>query len=643
MHLTIATAGHIDHGKSALVAALTGTHPDRLPEEQARGISIELGFAHMQVGEHVLSFVDVPGHERFVRTMLAGVGGVDAVLLVVAADESVMPQTREHLAICQLLDVPTGVVALTKCDLADEMLQAMATAEVRDLLGGTRLSAAEIVPVSVRTGKGLYALRAALVRCGAARRRRDVSAPARLPIDRVFSIRGFGTVATGTLWSGALHVEQVVELWPGGRAVRVRGLQVLGTRVEGAEAGQRVAVNLAAIGHDEVVRGDVLVGPGGVVASRALDVEVTLLADAPRQRHGARVHVHLGTAATVGRLLLPPVHRHGASNEDAEPRRMERGTVQLARLRLEQALPVRRGDRIVLRSYSPVTTIAGALVLDPLARPRSRHGDGHVHTEMTAGGVGAWLEARALEAGPHGLPDGDVAARCGISPSEADHLTTRLAQEGHLVRCGSRWVAVSTLAVVRQGVLDAVDAYAREQPLAGGVPRAALRALQPRRWPAEVVDHVLMALSGEGVLCGDDRVSRPQTGAAGGVSSVASADARVLEALEAAGLQGLTLAELEASGLGLDRRGLEAVLARLARAQHIQRVATMYVGSAHLERVREVLRELAESTEGPQPIEVGWFKERFGLTRRTAIPLLEWLDRARVTRRAGDTRVLLRP
>ncbi|MGI8673007.1 MAG: selenocysteine-specific translation elongation factor, partial [Luteitalea sp.] len=241
MHLTIATAGHIDHGKSALIEALTGTHPDRLPEEQARGISIELGFAHARVGDDVLSFVDVPGHERFVRTMLAGIGGIDAVLLVVAADESVMPQTREHAAICHLLDVPTGVVALTKIDLADATLQAITTAEIHDLLTGTRLASAPIVPVSARTGDGIAELRAALLRCAANRPRRDREAPARLPIDRAFTVKGFGTVVTGTLWSGTLDLEQSVAQWPVGRDVRVRGLQVHGAAVGHAVAGQRVA------------------------------------------------------------------------------------------------------------------------------------------------------------------------------------------------------------------------------------------------------------------------------------------------------------------------------------------------------------------------------------------------------------------
>ena len=367
-HLTIATAGHIDHGKSALVQALTGTNPDRLPEEQARGISIELGFAHTTDGDVTLSFVDVPGHERFVRTMLAGVGGIDAVLLVVAADESVMPQTREHFDICRLLDVRTGVIALTRCDLADDMMQAIAESDVQELVAGTPLASAPIVRVSARTGQGVETLRQALVHCAGAGRARDADVPVRLPIDRVFTVKGFGTVVTGTLWSGTIVPDQEVVVWPAGERARVRGLQVHGAAAARADAGQRVAVNLAGVSLDEIARGHVLLGEGSVLSSRRLAVEVEVLPDAPAQKHGTRMHVHLGTSVALGRLLLPAYDRAGA------PRVAAPGSRTIGVLRLESPLPVRRGDRLVLRAYSPLATVAGARVIDPAPVGRWRPG-----------------------------------------------------------------------------------------------------------------------------------------------------------------------------------------------------------------------------------------------------------------------------
>jgi selenocysteine-specific elongation factor len=624
-HLTIATAGHIDHGKSTLVQALTGTNPDRLPEEQARGISIELGFAHTTVDAVTLSFVDVPGHERFVRTMLAGVGGIDAVLLVVAADESVMPQTREHFDICRLLDVPAGVIALTRCDLADEIMQEVAESDVRALVAGSALESAPLVRVSARTGEGIDALRQALVRV-AVHRTRDADAPVRLPIDRAFSVKGFGTVVTGTLWSGAIASDSELVSWPAGQRVRVRGLQVHGAAADRAAAGQRVAVNLAAVSLTDIERGHVLLGDGAAISTRRVTVAVDVLPDAPPQKHGARLHVHLGTAVALGRLILPPPIEVGRDRVLA-PGQRGPGV-----LRLESPLAARRGDRLVLRAYSPLATVAGAVVVDPQPPVRGLH-----HVGTPAGEVASLLLARVRESGALGCAAADLPARCGVTPATLQRVADDLATQGALAAVGSYWVAADVLPDLRDAVLRRLEAAEAADPMGGGVPRATLRALGGRRWRAEIVDLVIDRLAADGAITGDERLQRATAKPVGRDP----ADARVLVLVEASGLKGLTAGEIEAADDALDRRSVAAVLARLAKARDVDRVGDLYIASGRLADLAGELRRLAGTGEAPAVIEVGWFKERYGLTRRTAIPLLEWLDRTRVTRRQGDARVLI--
>jgi selenocysteine-specific elongation factor len=625
-HLTIATAGHIDHGKSALVQALTGTNPDRLPEEQARGISIELGFAHTSVGGVTLSFVDVPGHERFVRTMLAGVGGIDAVLLVIAADESVMPQTREHFDICRLLDIRSGVIALTRCDLADETMQAVAESDVQELVAGTPLAAAPVVRVSARTGQGLDALRRALVRCAEARRARQVDVPARLPIDRVFTVKGFGTVVTGTLWSGTLLPGTELALWPAGNVVRVRGLQVHGAPADGAGAGQRVAVNLAGVALDQVERGHVLLGDGVAVSTRRLAVDVEILPNAPAQKHGARLHVHLGTSVVIGRLIL-------AGRESVNGvRALSPGAVGRALLRLESPLPARRGDRLVLRSYSPVTTVGGACVTDPLPPPRLLPA-ALVPAEDPAGLILSCVRER----GPFGCPESELPARCGLPVPTTRQLVRELEARGEAVSLGEYWVAAAVLPEMRATLLGVIDAAHAADPLQGGVPRASLRAAAGRRWRPELVDLVLSRLAHEGVVTGDDRIAR----AAPTAAARDPMEERLHAAIDAAGLQGLSVQELETALPGLDRKGTATLLARLVKTRDVERIGDLCIGASRLKGLTDELRRLAGTGQVPARIEVGWFKERYGLTRRAAIPLLEWLDRTRVTRREGEARVLI--
>src|SRR5688572_27454118 len=416
-HVIIGTAGHIDHGKSSLVLALTGTDPDRLQEEKARGITIDLGFAHTVEDGIALSFVDVPGHERFVRNMLAGVGGMDLVMLHVAADESVMPQTREHFDICRLLQVPAGIVVITKSDLADPATLDVVRLEIEELVAKSFLENAPVQPVSARTGAGLPDLRRTLASLAAAVRTRPGDGPPRLPVDRVFSMKGFGTVVTGTLISGQLRVDDEVVLQPSGRTVKVRGLQVHGAPRSEAVAGQRVAVNLSGVDAVALERGETLIGSDVVSVSRHADVAIELLPSAKPLRHGARVRFHQGTRELLGRVALPdsPEIRPGASG--------------FARLHLEAPAVLVRHDRFILRAYSPLSTIGGGTVLDPLPPRRGlRTQAGVARFRRLSSGVPECDAVMTMieEAGVAGLREAQLIARAGVHWSERGRVLAQL-------------------------------------------------------------------------------------------------------------------------------------------------------------------------------------------------------------------------
>jgi len=444
-HLVVGTAGHIDHGKSALVLALTGIDPDRLKEEKERGITIDLGFAHWDAGDVRVAFVDVPGHERFVKNMLAGVGGIDVVVLVVAADESVMPQTREHFDICRLLRVRSGIIVLTKCDLVDADMLELVQMDVADLVHGSFLDGAPVIPASSRTGAGLGEVRAALVAAATRLDARSAGGAARLPIDRVFTMKGFGTVATGTLVSGRLALDADVAALPGDREIKVRGLQVHGEARPSAVAGQRVAVNVAGPSSAGLARGDVLATPGSLTTTRVVDVRLDVLASVGALRHGARVRFHQGTTEVLGRVAVSRVIGDSPESSSAAAE-IPGGRTAFARLRLERAAVLTRGDRFILRAYSPPSTIAGGTVLDPQP-PRGgiRTAIGRERFERLdrAAGAEAVAEAFVGEGGADGLTAAALVARAGLSPDAAAHAVHALCGAGRARRVGDRVVAAS--------------------------------------------------------------------------------------------------------------------------------------------------------------------------------------------------------
>jgi len=493
MNIVIGTAGHIDHGKSSLVRALTGIDPDRLKEEKARGITIELGFAHTTIGDTRVAFVDVPGHERFVRTMLAGVGGIDCVMLIVASDESVMPQTREHFDICRLLRIPRGIVVLTKSDLADAETRAVVRQDVAELVKGSFLESAAVVEVSATTGDGLDRLRDVLVGQASLAGARPVDGAARLPIDRAFSIKGFGTVVTGTLISGKIAVDQELIVQPGDRRVKVRGVQVHGRAATEAVAGQRTAINLGGVDVGEVSRGETLMAAASLSVTRRVDAEIDLLPSAKALKHGARVRVHNGTAEVLGRVSIAgastsakastaakaTVDKSSTANATADEPAGEvaPGSAALVRFRLEAPAVLTRGDRFILRAYSPPITIGGGIVLDAApTRPGVRSADGHSALERLKFGEDgqAPLIAMIDAAGIAGIAASSLISRAGVAPGQLSAVTRTLATRG-VVGAGDRLIAARHVRDASERVLALVAASHRAHPMSEGLSREEAR------------------------------------------------------------------------------------------------------------------------------------------------------------------------
>ena len=648
--VVIGTAGHIDHGKSALVKALTGTDPDRLKEEKARGITIDLGFAHAQVGDVDMAFVDVPGHERFVKNMLAGVGGIDAVLLVIAADESVMPQTREHFAICRLLHVRSGLIALTKSDLVDAETLELARLDARELVAGSALADAPIIAVSSKTGDGLDALRAGLARLAAGLPDHAVDGAPRLPIDRVFSRRGFGTVVTGTLTSGTMRVDQELVLLPSERHVKVRGLQVHGAAQPEAAAGRRVAVNLGGVDVADVQRGDTLTRPGAFEATRRFDATVDLLPDARPLRHGARVRFHHGTTELLGRVALAAdcadhADRNTSGSELAE---LQGGGRAFARIRLEAPAVLTRGDRFIIRAYSPAITIGGGRVLDPLpARTPIRTATAAARFARLTGEVSSSPQRGSGEAGAAmvfveerrgaGLSLDALARRAGITVAAAAALGRELSAAGKVLLVGDALFSAPLVRALEGKLIAAVGEHHRANPISEGIPREEARERIFGLASPALFDAVLLRLSEAGMVAGRDRLAQPGRGV-----SLTAEEARAQEALDRvfreAGLSPPDIATA-ASTAGVDMPVADRVSKLLLRQKTLVKVDTLLFHIQSLDRLRQEVKALKE--QGAAKVDVAGFKERYGVSRKYAIPLLEWLDRERVTRRVGDARVIL--
>ena len=637
--IVIGTAGHVDHGKSALVKALTGTDPDRLKEEQERGITTDLGFAHLDAGAVTLSFVDVPGHERFVRNMLAGAGGIDAVLLVVAADEAVKPQTREHFDIARLIGIDRGVIALTKADLADADMRELAALDVKELVAGSFLEGAPMISVSAKTGEGLPALVEALAAQARSEARQERAGVVRLPVDRVFPVKGFGTVVTGTLVSGAIAEGDALAVLPAGQRVRIRGIHVHGRPVPAVRAASRAAVNLSGVDASDLARGVTLSTPGALAVTRRADLHVRLLGSAPPLKHGARLRLHHGTADAAARLLVAAVRAPGGAWQPARPGDLgvvvPPGGEAFARVRLDRSVVVTRGDRTVLRLSSPAVTVGGALVLDP--EPPSggvRRAGAFARFEQLQSATDAatlWLR----EAGGAGLDTAMFIRRGGLDAAAAAELAAGLVASGAAVSSGTQLFDGQLEAGLAQRVLGVLDAFHRESPSEPGVPREALRERVAAGWHPAVFEMTLARLAAEGKLRGADRVALASY-QPGRSADEERARQAIEEAIRSGGLMPPEVAAV-ASRVQLAPGAVERLLQGLVRDRRIARLEGVYFHPDALERLKSEVRALKAGAS----LDVAAFKTRYELSRKFAIPLLEWLDRERVTRRVGEKRIVI--
>ncbi len=631
-HIIVGTAGHIDHGKTALVEALTGINADRWEEERRRGITIDIGFAHLDCGPDLqLEFIDVPGHERFVRNMLAGAGGVDLALVVVAGDESIMPQTREHFDICRLLGIHSGVIAITKADLVEPDLRELVELEVREFVAGSFLEDVPVIAVSAKTGEGLPALRTALE--DAARRavRKSAERRFRLPIDRAFTIKGFGTVVTGTLVSGEVAAGEDVQIYPIGKVCRVRGVQVHGKPAKKATAGQRTALNLAGVDTEELRRGLVAGEPKMLRPTARFDCRLELLESAPPLKHGAPVHLHAGAAEIEAKALLL-----GGNEAGKRLVRLGPGESAFAQIRLEEPTLLLPGDRFVIRRFSPVVTIGGGTVLDIAAPARQRWEQRRARlTAFESEDAGEVLRALVSER-RYGLDVRNLIERTGWTDKQ---ISAALKSCEELERLGGTLIAGR--ARVRE-VADAAEAelteFHRAQPLEPGASAEWLRKRVCSAAPAAFTEAVEAALIGSGKALREADLLRLAAHNVTLGRDEQEARDRFVEAFHAAGLAVPALKEFLRT-VGVDGARAKTLLAALLREGVLIRVTPELV--FHRDAMDELLQRLSERKAVSNSISVGEFKDLAGVSRKYAIPLLEYLDRRRVTRRHGETRLLL--
>lgn len=633
-HLVLGTAGHIDHGKTALVKALTNVDTDRLPEEKARGITIELGFAAFDLpgGIHC-SVIDVPGHERFVRTMVAGVGGIDLVMLVIAADEGIMPQTREHLDICRLLGVRSGVVALTKCDLVTAEWLDLITVEVRRFLTGTFMEAAPIVPLSSRTGAGIDLFRTELAAIARELEQKTSAGPFRLPVDRVFSLPGFGTVVTGTLLSGTVAPGDEAELLPASIPCRIRGIQTHGEKAVSGEAGSRLALNLHGVDHDQVRRGDVVVPRGVYRTTRVVDVSLHHLASAPRPlKNRASVRLHSATYDLPATVIL-------LDRDLLEP-----GTTAYAQMRLSRPALLVHGDPFVLRMSSPPATIAGGRVLDPFppgGRRRCRDLF-ELLGSLAAGSPGETISGMITGSRLSGITREELLARSGLTPNQLDGVLSALVTDGtavQIVREPDKYLGRTAFASLCTTLLDTVTEFCAHHPLRKGIGKEELKMRLPARSDRRALTPCLAALEREGtVVVEHDLVRRAgTTDASGGCEPDISV--RIREALEKGGTEPPFAGAL--SGLlGVPEKTVQEHLALLAgQGQVIKVKSDVYFSPEALTGIKEAL---VAHLAAHGSISLPEFRELTGLSRKFMIPVLEYFDSKKLTIRVGEKRILRR-
>ncbi len=629
--IIVGTAGHIDHGKTALVKALTGIDADRLEEEKRRGITIDIGFAHLELpaenGETVrIGFIDVPGHERFVKNMLAGVGGIDLVLLVIAADESIKPQTREHFHICRLLSVRRGITVLTKSDLVDKETLDVVRLEVEEFVRGSFLETPQspIVAVSSITGAGLGELRRELLQLALETPARIATAYPRLPVDRVFSVKGFGTVVTGTLISGTLRHEDELELFPGQERARVRGIQVHGQSTEKAVAGERTAVNLAGVSVDELSRGMTLASSDTFLPTNHIDVSLSLLPSTRPLKHRTRARFHSYTMEATAEVFL------------YETKQLTPGEDAFAQLRFSDSTLLLPGDRFILRQLSPAITIGGGIVLDNAPATKVKKAATHVDflRILQTGSQIDVLRARVSNRGTRGITIADAVAQTAWTPPEIKSTASQIPE---ILQIDDLLISVAAFEQIHDLMVSTLDAFHKQNPLVAGMGKEELREHLPAH-SSPVFERLLEEASrAKQIELAGDLIRLPGRGVK--MKDEEAQSKRIIEtAFSSAGLKVPFLKDV-LTGLKIDKARAQKIVTLLLRDKTLVKISEDLVfHSAALENLRNSLAQ--EKKKSPK-MDVARFKDITGVTRKYAIPLLEYLDREHVTRRVGEERLIL--
>ncbi len=621
-YIILGTAGHIDHGKSALVKALTGIDPDRLKEEKERGITIDLGFADLAFPDGLtVGIVDVPGHERLVRNMLAGAGGIDLVLFVIAADEGIMPQSREHLSICNLLKIKSGLIAVTKADLVEKEWLDLIVDEVRNFVRNTFLENADIIPISSKTGFNIELLKEKIREAALKVEPKSTKGLFRLPIDRVFTLKGFGTIVTGTAISGVISLDEPVEILPANIKSRVRGLQSHGRPIEKAYAGQRVAINLQGIEKEELKRGDSVVMPGRFIPTTSLDAKLKLLSDAPPLKTRSLVHFHLGTSEVIARVIL-------YEKDELNP-----GESCYCQFRLQEPVVSMSGDRYIIRRFSPVITIGGGEVLDPSPLRKKRKEGIEDLVVFEKGSLDEKISMKVRQSGLHGISPMALEGWINADIHEIKDSISTLKGKDLLFEIEDILIHKTAFDTLKERFYQVLNDFHMRNPLKPGMPKEELRAylkVGPKLFEGLILLLKDIVIDREIIRLKSFSISLSQTDEA--------LKKTILELLEKAGFQPPTREELSQS-LKLDQKYLSDILKLMTNDGNLVRINdSMYITASFYRKMMDSLRDFFnKKTE----MTVAEFRDILNTTRKYALPFLEYLDSNKITLRVGDIRKFL--
>lgn len=624
-YVILGTAGHIDHGKSALVKALTGTDPDRLKEEKERGITIDLGFADLTYPDGLrVGIVDVPGHERLIKNMLAGAGGIDIVLMVIAADEGIMPQSREHFDICNLLKVRQGIIAITKSDLVEEDWIRLVEDEIRGFAKGSFLENAAIIPVSSKTGHNIELLKEKIRELVMTAEPKSESGIFRLPVDRIFTLKGFGTVVTGTALSGSISVDKTIEILPEGIRAKVRGLQSHGETIKTAHAGQRVAINLQGVAKEDIRRGDVVTIPDKLKTTWFIDTDIELLRNASLSGLKSRslVHFHTGTTELTGRIIL-------YGKEELKP-----GEKAFSQIRFREPVTVMAGDRFIIRRFSPLMTIGGGEILDVSPKRRNREERLRDLAILEQGSIQEKILVKVLQSGLNGTAMADIAGWISVEPSELQRELNAMLKAEELIACEGRFIHRDVFSGFRRQVIESLEGFHRSNPLRPGMNKDSLRGmfkgLEPKLFEMLVgkvseiaVEREIVRLKTFSISLSEDKKALKD---------------RILKTLEQAEFQPPSRDEL-AQSVSMNPRETGELLKIMASEKFLVRINdSIYIPAGNYDTMMDRLRNFFSTKK---EMTVGEFRDMLGTSRKYALPFLEYLDSNKITLRVGEVRKFL--